>query len=639
CAADSFKGGGREAESEGEGDCDEGDYRCTPDSEDGSRFDRCEDGAWGRAGHCDGACDAAAGACEQRACESTVSRCTEGGSRQRCGEAVGGWEDPLNCDAGSACDPGRGTDCVPQICIPGQSCADGSTVQLCNEFGTRLVVLEKCSGYDECYEGLCQSACAIATLRHSFVGCLYYGVDLDNRGTGSDFDDDSNDYDVVVANADPERIADVTIERRNCVTGDWSLVSPGTASLSPGESYAFIYPGRPPGVDTHIEGTGLLGCGGYRVTSTQPIVAYQFNSAIEAGGGSWSANASTLYPKSALEGCGGVTMSRYYAVTRPANPNADSLVTVAGMQDGTTVTVTPAAAVYAGPGVAALAPGESGTYTIGEGDVLAFASSTGDMSGTKVEADGPIAVFAHHEGARVISTGDGSLTTEADGIEEQMMPVYTWGENFVASPLVQVNAFTTLPNSWKIMASEDGTEVSFDPQGDCVGLPTAPIALDTGQFAEFLTSNGSWQNPCEFVVAATEPVFVAQFTMWDSYAVGDPAMVTVVPVEQWLDRYAFLAPPFFIDHARVVRHVGASVQLNDVAMTASWTLVGSDGAFESTAITEGANGFQESNVISTTCAGPKEECGVGLSLFGTGGGCAYAYIGGLNLSCINPTVD
>lgn len=630
CSKDEFNGG-EESEAEAEGECPDGQYRCTPGAEADGSFDlcSCEGGScvWGGAGTCDGACDAASAACENPSCDDGDRQCGDAGTLIECAGGVGGWRNPTACPAGYLCDPTMGNECVPVVCSAGgTSCGDGNTVLLCNDLGTGSEIIETCTGTTKCWEGSCLEPCEIAESERSFIGCLYYGADMDNEDYY-----DGLDYDVVVANVDPERTATVTVSRRSCSSGEWSPVSGGTATLTPGDSFAFLFG------DTHLEGSGLQACGAYKVESTVPIVAYQFNAAIEAGSDTFSANASTLYPKSALEGCAG--SSQYYVMTRPAAGGGTSNVTILGTEDATTVNVRAGAAVAAGGGVGAIAAGDSDAFEIDEGDVLQLASSSGDMTGTFVDADKPIAVFGTHETAQVVSGGYGGF----DGIEEQMMPLSTWGKRFVAAPLVSLGGGFggVQPTSWKIMAAEDDTTVTFDPQADCSGLPPSDsVTIATaGQFAEFLTQNASAADPCEFMITSDKPVFIVQFSLWDSGMQGDPAMVTLVPIEQWLSRYTFLAPDYFVDRIRLVRHTASDVLLNGVSVTGAWAPIGSDGDFESLPVAEGAGFANGSNVVEATCAGPKEECGVLLSIEGDGAGCHYGYIGGLNLACIYDPPD
>ena len=83
------------------------------------------------------------------------------------------------------------------------------------------------------------------------------------------------------------------------------------------------------------------------------------------------------------------------------NANANPIVsnrpyfTVVGTADGTNVALTPTAPTQAGPGIPAMTPGSTTTFTIDEGEAL-HVMATADLTGSRVQADRPVAVFSGH---------------------------------------------------------------------------------------------------------------------------------------------------------------------------------------------------------------------------------------------------
>ena len=146
------------------------------------------------------------------------------------------------------------------------------------------------------------------------------------------------------------------------------------------------------------------------------------------------------------------------------------------------------------------------------------------ITGTRITSDVPIAVFAGHEQA-VIGTPRSQEEDNccADHLEQQLFPVNTWGENYLAaaSPTRGRNA-----DVWRILAARDGTVITTNPP-----QPNANnVTLDAGEFVEFeVTAN--------FEVSATGPISVGQFLVSQDVTddgVGDPGFVLLPATEQFL---------------------------------------------------------------------------------------------------------
>ena len=109
------------------GDCQGSETRCI-----GPLFLRCQDGSWRDIEQCSG--------------------------DQVCTQALGCAE----------CDPDR-----PAYCV-------GDSVHACNEDGSRGDHVADCA-FEACYDGVCRDECGEAAQSHSYMGCEYWPVDLDNN--------------------------------------------------------------------------------------------------------------------------------------------------------------------------------------------------------------------------------------------------------------------------------------------------------------------------------------------------------------------------------------------------------------------------------------------------------------------------
>ncbi|MCA9682995.1 MAG: hypothetical protein KC457_12420, partial [Myxococcales bacterium] len=122
----------------------------------------------------------------------------------------------------------------------------------------------------------CNTAADVA----SAVGCLFFGLDLDNLADG-----EFQQFGFIVSNVQTDIPATAYVEVKNGNT--WSIAS-GPQVIQPLDSFSFLLP------DNHQEGSGIKAGGAYRITSDTPVVAYQFNP-ID-GQLSYTTDASLLYP-------------------------------------------------------------------------------------------------------------------------------------------------------------------------------------------------------------------------------------------------------------------------------------------------------------------------------------------------------
>ncbi|MEK6606460.1 MAG: IgGFc-binding protein [Myxococcota bacterium] len=614
CADNSFKPGHEgEAESEGEETCEDGGAAGLVACEADGAFRVCRDGRW-RSGVCDGGCED--GACLDNACpDGAETSCAPDGSIRSCDPGIGGWETSY-CTTAETCD---GDGCVLMVCLPDlRSCGtgdDANVVYECNANGSAATEVETCANGDVCGGGACISACQQAEDNYSFIGCVYYALDTDN-----DSGNDPLQYDVVVANPGDDP-ASVTLSERT--GGAWSAMT--TVSVA-ARGVAIIpttcaggggfFGGCVSGnlrEDRHPEDTTIARGYAFRVESDVPIIAYQFNS-DDLNGSASSSGATILMPKAALD-------LEYYAVTLPQSGAERGWVSVVAMEDDTTVTLRASDATVAGGDVEALGPGESTDATLQDGDVLQVASAAAgdDLSGTKVLADKPVAVFAGNECGN--TGGDGGGFGACDHTEEEMMPVVTWGQEFVAARVDHPDQQYSNPDdavTWKIVASKDDTNVTFEAGPDVTGLPPGVVTLDTGSVAAFRTT-GTGGN---FTINATEAVQVVQFME------GEVVAIVVVPKEQYLPDYVFLAPPFFRDTLVIARQSGTTVVLDGAAPPVTWEGAGDD--FEVGRLNELSDG---SHTIALE--GGLKGQNAGIQLVGMDSNCSYGYLGGLNALRIN----
>lgn len=315
----------------------------------------------------------------------------------------------------------------------------------------------------------------------------------------------------------------------------------------------------------------------YRVTSSSPIVAYQFNPLNNVD--VFSNDASLLLPRHAFD-------LKYYGVSYPTftrrgptvagRDDYHGYITVVAWQDGTQVEVTPTANTLRGKdGTPALVAGQPHTFTLNAFDVLTLHAvagpdpfvnnglSGGDLTGTLVRGvnSKSFGVFGGHEAVRIEAPNSDCC---ADHLEATMFPTSTWGKQFAVARTVPRRDG---PDALRVIAKDPGTQVLFSPQpsdGPC------PI-LGPGQWCEVHVT-------AHTEVSSNNPVMLAHLmmsTMLGQTGTGDPSLTIVPPLEQFRTDYKFLVPmDYESQYVSIVAQHGDTVKLDDQPLTTGWVPFG-----------------------------------------------------------------
>jgi hypothetical protein len=245
--------------------------------------------------------------------------------------------------------------------------------------------------------------------------------------------------------------------------------------------------------------------------------------------------------------------------------------------------------------------------------VIELATTTGDLTGSRVESDRPVQVIGGHYCANV-PDGFGYC----DHLEESMLSIEALGAEYV----INSPAVTTIPagkeQMVRIVAVEAGaTSLTYDP-------PQATFPASIG-------GQGQWveipRQAVNYKLTADKKILVAQLMEGSSVAggTGDPAMALAVPIDQFRTDYLFHAPTNYeTNYVDITAPVGANIILDGTAVT-NWQAIG-------------ASGWQLAR-ITPLGAGPASDGnhrisgdqGFGISVYGYGMDTSYWYPGGLDL--------
>lgn len=534
--------------------------------------------------------------------------CTPGSYRcapelEQCTEDSGGpaWVKLENCSKqGLVCAVSLGA-CT--ACVPNTNECHGSDAVRCNADGSSWDVQQTCDegAGEACRGGFCSNLCSDASRERSNVGCEYWAVDLDNADVDATLNAAAQQYAVVVSNAQPDVTTHVTIEQDDSQPGDENAPYVVAAADIPPLSLR-VFPlgprevdGSPPGqfnAGTHSALTRQA----FRVRSSFPVVAYQFNPLANVG--VFSNDASLLKPREAVQPDGDGMQTAYVVVGWPQtiahteDPRTSfgsttrvdlrAFLTLVGTNPGTHVRVRTTTRFVGAPGIPATDAGGELTQTLGAFDVLNLETDdfNADFTGTIVEADGPIIAYSGSEASDApYFTTLGQRYCCADHLEEQLDPVRTAGLHFVAA---------VTPNRTDALAAA-GAAVGHTDQDDYfrVVATTAngahvSTSLDDAPAVE-LAGQGDYYDLAShesFVLTSDFPITLMSVSPSQEAAGvpqalpgGDPSSLVIPPVEQYRSTYVFLTPDqYAFDFVRISAPANANVvfdgrRLDDLACT------------------------------------------------------------------------
>ncbi len=577
------------------------------------------------------------------ACTAGESRCANDTTIEVC-NAESMWE---SSECGGACttlmmDGANQASCEEPLCVPGQRlCSDPDTVVECNTSGSAYVTVERCQGQStgqQCDRGACTPLCVLSEKVRTNIGCDYWAADLDNafvQGREGFLDAAAAPFAVVVSNPHPEYTGIVGVYDNERLVEE--------AILPPFGLHIFNLPRR------DVEGT-ILAPLAYRVKSSIPIIAYQFNPLENED--VFSNDASLLLPSHVL-GNDYIVMTREQSFDR-----LRGYLTVIGINDEpTNVSITVSAPTSSGPigEIPALEAGETYNVTLNAFDVLSLQTGSpgADLTGSLVSSDKPVVVFGGSEAANVPNTNhcididprsgqgvcayDGETVCSdnydcnnaffnvccADHLEQQMFPTSTWGNYYIATKSFDRGLEK---DYWRILASQDNTKIETIP--DLVDIPT----LNKGEWFEF----GSREH---FEIISDKPISVGQFLAGEhapepnvrgnlepgDAGTGDPAFILAVPITQFRSDFVFLAPnKYAFDYVSIIAPINANVFFDDVPVDL-WEPVGDSLMWQ-------VARFPIGDGVHLLVADEP----IGVLVYGYDSYVSYGYPGGLNLNVVDP---
>jgi len=322
---------------------------------------------------------------------------------------------------------------------------------------------------------------------------------------------------------------------------------------------------------------------------------------------------------------------------------------IVASQDNTTVQVLPTATLPAGPTFVEGPAGQTASYTLNAGQYVQWMLPNGstDLSGSVVQSDKPVAVFAGSQLLRL----QPEPKPGGDASHEQNIAVRSLGYDYVAAPY-ETRRADLAPEEipYRIVGAIDGTQLTYDPS-----VPGAPVTLDQGQVVDFkatepfrvtsqnadhpfavaqMMNSAYWIGVGEVRDGATAPG-------WDMM-LGDEEFVSILPPAQFLRHYVFFTDPTYPTTNLVLTRVKTDDGFHDVDVDcigtiAGWTAVGTSGELEVTTVD-----LMRAAVPASGCENGRHEASsdgpFGIVVWGLDSYSSYAYPAGGNAAQLTTAV-
>lgn len=623
-------------------------------------------------------CDDPGGATVGSVCTSGEFRCDQN-AYQVCADDGESWVALDDCSAGdNVCIVGMGC----RACAPNSRRCDGFDIQRCAPDGSGSQTIATCDAVagDVCFNGDCVNACQLAADSRSYEGCEYYAVDLDNAVVADQGTAAAQQFSVVLSNASALE-ANVRVEiyctaedaanpALQCVPGQPHVVDSFRMSseqlkivdLDPREVDGSSSPELNDGPGT------FRSMHAYRIVSTAPLIAYQFNPLDNVN--VFSNDASLLLPSASL-GPRYMVMGwpQTLALTEESGTNGGidlrAFLTIVGVEDETTVRITLATDILGGADIPAASAGDTLELTLNRFEVINLETDgfNADFTGSTITVldNKRVAVFSGSE-ASDVPRFDSFLTRDccADHMEQQLFPESALGTRFVAvktplrSEIVEAVGFDVAvvpdePEWWRIVATHEDTSISTN-----LPPPNDGFFLQRGQSVIF-------ESERDFVLRASHPISFAQFPGGQQTTGipstlpggirppgGDPSFILIPPVEQWRDNYLFLVPnKYLLDFIMLAVPVGADIHFDglplEFVLECEYELIGklSDGGTETEyqaircplAFVDADGELIQDDGVHKLRSPSGDR--FGLIVYGWDSFVSYGYPGGTNVSLIN----
>lgn len=395
-----------------------------------------------------------------------------------------------------------------------------------------------CSGDEACYDAACIPACEAAALGKHALGCefvvptpAFYQNEIALSGSPASADGACHALWVANSWGRPARLSlfydgveldvgrhmwtvDGVGETEAYTPLEDGFVPPGRTAIvllshrsgaAMPASYVPLECPREPAIAEDLAPHGTDRQRGFELLADTPVHVHDI---LPFGGArSYLPSASLLYPVSAWG-------TNYVVVAPvPSGPPSEPAFpwfAITAAEDDTTVTVHVDVPVFESATVETPATGGATSYALDRGEVLQIMAE-GDVTGSIVDADRPVAVHAGHTLLFKTSPDTWRTGGPGDAAHQQLPHVQQLAARYVA-PGIPTRRGDLRPEAvvYRLLAVVDATEVAFEP------AVHEPITLHAGESFEFVTTS-------PFVVSGSAPFSFTQYMAGRMGSLGEQA--------------------------------------------------------------------------------------------------------------------
>jgi hypothetical protein len=577
---------------------------------------------------------------------------------------------------------GGGIDGGPSGCTPGTRSCEGDAVTVCRADGSGFDVVEMCDGASGLHcdrgSGACADLCAVAAEASSYVGCEYWPTPVVNL-VAAEFE-----FAIVVSN--PQSVtAQVTVTQNGTVVAEGTVPPDGIETVRLPWVDALKAP-----VTADVDGnatfhSAIVRGAAYRLTSTVPVVVYQFNpleyrvdrDCVDEVGGepgdgvchSYTNDASLLLPTTALTE-NYVALARATQLRRvqardsatgelipdPATgapftqwSSTPGYVAITGADTSPVdVTVTFAAHVSASQdgSVSRQSAGSTATYRLDPGDVLQLVSDrppltcSSSVPADEIPTDCGVpcdAIYTYCDvgreydltGTTISASGKVSVIS---GHVCAFVPDHRWACDHLEEAMFPLESWGkdfVVSITQPLRSEPNLIQIVSGDDGNALTFDPAsvhaPATLGRGDVLVLEARE-------DFRVTGSGALLVGQLLVGQDYdgygssepmSNGDPALSLAVPSEQFRTSYTFLAPTTYaVSYVNVTAPDGAQVLLDGAPVTGFRPVGGTGQSTARVMIDGGAHRMSSDRPF-------------GIVVYGFGSYTSYMYPGGLNFERIN----
>ena len=240
------------------------------------------------------------------------------------------------------------------------------------------------------------------------------------------------------------------------------------------------------------------------------------------------------------------------------------------------------------------------------------ALATGDLTGSEITSDSPVAVFGGHRCANIAGT-----FFFCDTVLEQTLPVAFWNTEFALAPL----ATRTGTELVRVVAAENTTTISIN------GAAQAGT-LNKGDKKDYNVSGGAVLTSAKKFLAT----HLSRSSDSDAVVNADPFQLNCQPTASWFPGYRFCTPPAAEFSSFYINVIAKNAELAGVTITPAPVATGAITAIGATAYS-----YRQVTLAAGTTYTTSGRTH-GLENYGWGEYDSYGHSGGMSFTDTQPPV-